>query len=268
MAAKKKATSWVGSVHAKCGVRTKSSPAPRRLVLLGAPGVGKGTQAELFSNSLGACHLSTGDIFRAAKSIPPAQRTPAMNTALEHMRQGMLVPDDTVIKVVGEQICCLHCDGGFLLDGFPRTVKQAKALDKLLAKEKLKLDAVLNYDLPLPQVIQRLGGRLICPDCRAVFHDSARKPKVDTKCDHCGALLYRRDDDQPASIRVRMETYKKSTAPLAGYYQKRGLLVTIAADGKPEEIFQRSVAALAARNGGPHHKPKSSAQKTRRPAKK
>jgi adenylate kinase len=148
-----------------------------------------------------------------------------------------------VIKRVGRRIIG---QGGFLLDGFPRTVAQAEALEKLLAGEHLKLDAVLSYDLPLEQVVSRLSGRRTCPNCKAVFHIEARPPKVAGVCDHCGGKLYQREDDRPESIRVRMEAYERSTAPLADFYRKRKLLVTIPAEGSPEDIFKRSLHALKA----------------------
>ena len=228
----------------QCEPPPKAQQPPRRLVLLGAPGVGKGTQAELLCANLGACHLSTGDIFRAAKAMDPAERTPALTAALEYMRRGDLVPDETVLALVAERVGCLRCEEGFLLDGFPRTVAQAEALDKLLAGERLKLDAVLSYDLPLEKVVSRLSGRRTCPSCKAVFHIEARPPKVAGVCDHCGGKLYQREDDRPESIRVRMEAYERSTAPLADFYRRRNLLLSVPADGSPEQIFQRTLDAL------------------------
>jgi len=220
-----------------------------RLVLLGAPGVGKGTQAELLCAQLGTCHLSTGDIFRAAKTLDPSERTPALTAALEYMRRGELVPDDTVLALVKERIGCLRCEGGFLLDGFPRTVAQARALEELLREQNLKLDAVLSYELPLEKIIARLTGRRTCARCKAVFHVQTRPPKREGICDHCGGELYQREDDRPESIRVRMEAYEKSTAPLADFYRTRGLLVPIEAEGSPEDICQRSLAALKQKVG-------------------
>jgi adenylate kinase len=215
-------------------------------VLIGAPGVGKGTQAELICSKLGACHLSTGDIFRAAKCQDGCERTPALSAALEYMRRGDLVPDETVLALVTERMSCLRCHGGFLLDGFPRTVAQAEALEKLLKNQDLKLDAVLSYDLPLEKVVARLSGRRTCPGCKAVFHVQARPPRVEGTCDHCGGKLYQREDDHPESIRVRMEAYEKSTAPLAEFYRRRNLLVSISAEGSPEEIFARTLKSLKA----------------------
>ncbi len=224
---------------------TQSLAGARRLVLLGAPGVGKGTQAELLAAKLGACQLSTGDIFRAAKSLDPAERSPALTAAIGHMQRGQLVPDDTVVDLVAERVACLRCEGGFLLDGFPRTVAQAEALAELLKRNNLKLDAVLSYELPIQKVVARIAGRRTCPSCKAVFHVEARPPKLPGICDHCGATLYQREDDRPEAIRVRMEAYQTSTAPLAAYYRKKGLLVPVLAEGAPEEIFERTLKALA-----------------------
>ena len=248
MGTKRERQAWLKSGTVVCAERPNAVDVPRRLVLLGAPGVGKGTQAELLCASLGACHLSTGDIFRAAKSLEVCERTPALTAAVEYMRRGELVPDETVLALVAERVGCLRCAGGFLLDGFPRTVAQAEALESLLKSQKLQLDAVLSYELPLEQVVARLSGRRTCPDCKAVFHIQARPPKVDGMCDHCGGKLYQREDDRPESIRVRMEAYEKSTAPLASFYRRRKLLVPVLADGSPEQIFQRSLQALEARS--------------------
>jgi adenylate kinase len=244
METKRDRKAWLRGGTAKCEPPPKPLDAQRRLVLLGAPGVGKGTQAELLSANLGACHLSTGDIFRAAKSLDPGERTPALTAALDYMRRGDLVPDETVLAMVAERVGCLRCEGGFLLDGFPRTVAQADALEKLLAGENLKLDAVLSYELPLEQIVARLSGRRTCPNCKAVFHIETRPPKVVGICDHCGGKLHQREDDRPESIRVRMEAYERSTAPLADFYRKRSLLVPISAEGSPEDIFKRTLAVL------------------------
>lgn len=237
-------TAWLNGGTATCAIPAPERAKPLRVVLLGAPGVGKGTQAEMLGEHMGACHLSTGDIFRAAKAMAACDRTPALSAALEYMRRGELVPDDTVLNLVAERVRCLRCHGGFLLDGFPRTVGQAEALEKLLAGQGLKLDAVISYDLPLDQVVARLSGRRTCPDCKAVFHVEARPPKQRGICDHCGGKLYQREDDRPESIRVRMHAYEKSTAPLAEFYRKRGLLLSVSADGTPEAIFSRTCGKI------------------------
>jgi len=223
-----------------------SNNEPIRVILLGAPGVGKGTQADLLAKRFGACHLSTGDMFRAATALPASERTPAINAALEYMQRGELVPDSTVLDLVGERIACLKQESGFLLDGFPRTVAQAEAFEKMLARERITLDAVLSYELPLEQVVSRISGRRICPNCKAVFHVETLPPKVADICDKCGARLYQREDDRPESVRVRMATYQKSTAPLADFFSKRNMLVTVRADGTPQEILERSLKALKA----------------------
>jgi adenylate kinase len=206
--------------------------------------VGKGTQAEMLCSNLGACHLSTGDVFRAAKALKPDECTSAMAAALEFMRRGELVPDETVLALVGERLKCLRCKGGLLLDGFPRTVRQAEALEKLIEGQGVKLDAVLSYELPLEQVVARLSGRRTCAKCKAVFHQTARPPKSDGICDHCGSELYQREDDRPESIRVRMAAYETSTAPLAAFYRERDLLIPIQAEGSPETIFERTLDRL------------------------
>jgi len=217
---------------------------PWRLVLLGAPGVGKGTQAELLCKRLGPYHFSTGDIFRAAKSIDASQRSPALNAALEAMRRGELVSDEIVLAMVRERLDQLRCSSGFLLDGFPRTVAQADALETMLREENLKIDAVLSYELPIDTIVARLSGRRTCSQCKAVFHVQSRPPKADGVCDHCGGSLILREDDRPEAVRVRMETYERSTAPLAEFYRQRGLLKSVSAAGTPEEIFQRTVGVL------------------------
>lgn len=240
---------WLKGGETRCSVKAAKQDTPRRLVLLGAPGVGKGTQAELISERLGSCHLSTGDIFRGAKSLSECDRTPAMTAALDYMKRGELVPDSTVLALVAERSECLRCQGGFLLDGFPRTVAQAEALEALLAKQRVPLDAVISYDLPIDEIVSRLSGRRTCSNCKAVFHTEAMPPKVEGVCDHCGAALYQREDDRPESIRVRMDAYATSTAPLAEYYSKRGLLVSVPAHGTPDEIFERTLQALKSRAG-------------------
>jgi adenylate kinase len=237
---------WLKGRKAPC-VPPAKPERPYRLVLLGAPGVGKGTQAELLGQRLGSCHLSTGDIFRAAKCQADGERTPALVEALDCMRRGELVPDRTVLDLVRERTRCLRCTGGFLLDGFPRTVAQAEALGDLLEEEEIVLDAVLDYDMPIEDIVARLSGRRTCSGCKAIFHVTARPPLREGACDHCGGKLFQREDDRPASVRVRMEVYEKSTRPLIEYYERRGLLATIAAEGAPEEILARTLAVLEQR---------------------
>lgn len=238
---------WLQGGNAQCSVPPPPLNKPRRLVLLGAPGVGKGTQAELIHERLGPCQLSTGDVFRAAKSACEGQRSPALVAALEHMRRGELVPDSTVLDLVRERARCIRCHGGFLLDGFPRTVAQAEALDRIFSENGITLDAVLSYELPIEKIVARLSGRRTCEQCKAVYHVASRPPKVAGVCDHCGGKLVQREDDRPEAVRVRMETYERSTLPLTDYYRGRGLLVQVEAEGSPEEIFARTHAALEQR---------------------
>lgn len=225
-------------------------PAPARrynLILLGSPGVGKGTQAALLASRLGACQLSTGDLFRAARALPACERTPAVSTAIDAMQRGELVSDEIVIAMVRERTVCLRCNGGFLLDGFPRTVTQARALEDILAGEGVALDAVVNYELPIDEVVSRIGGRRVCGGCKSVYHVKARPPARPDVCDRCGQPLEQRSDDRPGAVRVRMDAYAKSTLPLIDYYEARNLLVRVQADGDPDAIYARTLDALAHR---------------------
>jgi adenylate kinase len=235
---------WFQGRDVRCAPRTHNHP--RRLVLLGPPGVGKGTQAALLAEALGSCHLSTGDLFRAAQCLPDP--SPALRTALEAMRRGELVSDDVVIALVRERAGCLRCQGGFLLDGFPRSVVQAEALDALLAEQGLTLDAVVSFELPLNEVVARLGGRRTCPGCKAVYHRTARPPRVEGHCDQCGAALVQREDDRPESIQTRMRAYEECTRPLTAYYERAGILVPVRASGTPAEILERTLQALRERS--------------------
>ena len=248
-------TAWLKGGAARCLTPPRQPEQTLRLVLLGAPGVGKGTQAELLSERLGACHLSTGDVFRAAKCQEESEQTPTIKMALDSMRRGELVSDEIVLTLVRERLRCLRCSGGFLLDGFPRTVAQAQALENLLQKEKINLTAVLNYELPQEQLIERLSGRRTCANCKAVFHTISRPPHVKDVCDHCGGKLFQREDDRPESIRVRMQAYEQSTRPLIDFFQQRGLLVMIQAAGTPEETYRRTLNLMRAQqilgNGSP-----------------
>jgi adenylate kinase len=237
---------WLQGPLAKCSVPPAETQSPWRLVLLGAPGVGKGTQADLLRERLGACHLSTGDVFRAAGGREACEPSPAMKAALEYMCRGALVPDSTVWEMVRERGACIRCGGGFILDGFPRTLAQAEALKAHMANERLSLSAVVNYELPLAEIVSRLSGRRTCEKCKAVFHVTGQHPKEEGVCDHCGGRLYQREDDRPESITVRLEAYERSTAPLTQFYKELGLLVSVAATGSPTEIYQNTISALEA----------------------
>jgi adenylate kinase len=246
MSSKTDRATWLEGPSASCSPTPEERLRPWRLILLGAPGVGKGTQAELLQQRLGACHLSTGDVFRAACK-GGCEPSAAMAAALESMRHGDLVPDTLVWDLVRERIDCIRCSGGFLLDGFPRTLAQAEKLQALLSKEKIPLDAVVNYELPLDEIVRRLSGRRTCAQCKTVFHVTEQPPKSEGVCDHCGEGLFQRDDDQPEAIKVRMTAYEQNTAPLIQYYQALGLLLSVPATGCPTKICDRTRGALDAR---------------------
>lgn len=243
-------TAWLHGPPAQCRPLGEEVAYPWRIVLLGAPGVGKGTQADLLHRQLKACHLSTGDVFRAAGGRSESEPSPAMKAAQQYMRRGELVPDSTVWEIVRERVSCLRCRGGFVLDGFPRTMVQAEALAALLVSENISLNAVVNYELPLDEIVARLSGRRTCANCKAVFHLTQQPSKTAGRCDHCDGCLVQREDDRPESITVRMEAYRRSTAPLIEFYRALGLLLPVAATGSPEEICARTLTALDVLTGG------------------
>jgi len=216
-----------------------------RLILIGAPGIGKGTQAALLSSRFGACALSTGDIFRHAgrPGITAAPGSP-LHQALDCMHRGELVSDDIVLGLIFDRITCLRCDRGFLLDGFPRTTVQAEALDHLMFHHHLKLDAVINYELPARELAARISGRRTCPKCKAVYHLEASPPKHKGLCNHCHTPLVVRTDDQPEASRLRMRNYEKHIAPLMDYYRTKAMLLTVSAAGTPVDVFRRTVESL------------------------
>ena len=238
---------WLKGGLAQCNHPPRIHRKSCRLVLLGAPGVGKGTQAEMICDRLGACQLSTGDVFRMAKSLCDCERTPALTVALNFMRQGELVPDKTVLQIVRERGACLECRGGFVLDGFPRTVAQAEALAQIFSEHHVAPEAVINYEMPREKIVARLSGRRTCEQCKAVYHIETRPSVTPGVCDHCGGKLIQREDDRAEAVRVRMEAYERNTAPLTDYYRRCGLLISVSAAGTPEEIFKNTLQALAAR---------------------
>ncbi len=216
----------------------------RRFILLGAPGVGKGTQASLLSSSYGACHLSTGDLFRAMQKRDGSALSGALKEAVTQMRAGALVSDEVVLQLVVDRAECLVCRGGFLLDGFPRTVSQAAALDVLLAQRGISLDAVVSYNLDETELIARVSGRRTCPVCHAIFHATIHPPREADVCDSCGSRLMQRADDAPETVHRRHQAYLENTACLRDYYAAQNLLVDIDARGSPEDVFTRTVIAL------------------------
>jgi len=167
-----------------------------------------------------------------------------MKQAMQYMRRGALVPDATVWEMVRERTACLRCQGGFILDGFPRTLAQAESLKLLMESEGLALSAVVNYELPLNEIVSRLSGRRTCEKCKSIFHVTEQPPRAQGLCDHCGGQLYQREDDRPEAITVRMEVYQRITAPLIHFYQNLGLLLPVLANGSPAEICARTLTAI------------------------
>jgi len=213
-----------------------------RLILLGPPGSGKGTQAQKLVERYKVPQISTGDIFRQAVR----DQTELGKKAKEYMDRGELVPDQIVVGMVEERLSQPDCKNGFILDGFPRTIAQAEALDELLARRGEKLDAVLEISVPDEEVIKRLSGRRTCRQCGAMYHIEFNPPKEPGRCDKCKGELYQREDDKEEVIKSRLEVYHSQTAPLIEYYQKKGLLKKIDGVGGIKEIFSRAVSALEA----------------------
>jgi adenylate kinase len=235
---------WLGGVPARLEANASGTYLPWRIILLGAPGVGKGTQADLLHERLDTCHLSTGEVFRAAGSRCDAEQSPAMKEALTYMRRGELVPDSTVWDMIRERSQCLQGTSGFILDGFPRTLAQAVLLKQLLDDQGLALSAVIHYQLATDAIVARLGGRRNCLGCKAVYHVTERPAKTPGRCDRCQEELVQREDDRPESIQVRLEAYQRSTQPLIDFYRKSGLLLEVAAEGTPLEICQKTLPEL------------------------
>jgi len=217
---------WIQGGAARCKIMPPVPPRLFRLVLLGAPGVGKGTQAELLCERLGTCHLSTGDIFRAAKCLAQDECSPALQDALGYMRRGDLVPDQTVLDLLRERTHCIRCRGGFLLDGFPRTVAQAEAFDRLLAASGLEAKTVL-FDVDPKVLTERLTGRWTNPRTGRVYHEKFNPPKVAGIDDEDGGELIQRPDDKEETIKKRLAEYQEKTAPLIAFYEKKGNLVRV-----------------------------------------
>lgn len=197
-----------------------------RLVLLGPPGAGKGTQAQVLSKDLSIPHVSTGDMLREALR----QTSPLGLEAKGYMEKGKLVPDTLVIALVKERLLKEDAAKGFILDGFPRTPEQAKSLDRTLDELNLPLDLVLYFETSLPVIIRRLSGRRICGKCGKNFHLVNFKPKVDGVCDVCGSALVQRPDDREETIEKRLKVYNEETTPLIDYYGKKGNLVRVSGD--------------------------------------
>lgn len=212
-----------------------------RLIMLGAPGSGKGTISKMMVDTYDIVQISTGDILRGAV----AAGTPIGKEAEAYMKRGDLVPDSVILGIMENRLQESDCKNGFILDGFPRTIPQAEALDELLKKLNMKLDAVCNLDVPEAVIIKRLTGRRTCanPECQAIFNLDGRAPKQEGICDKCGSKLVQRDDETEGVVRARLKTYDDKTAPLVGYYQKTGLMLTVAGS-ESKVLFNEIVQKL------------------------
>ena len=212
-----------------------------RLIMLGAPGAGKGTQALLLSKAYNIPQISTGDILRANIK----NETDLGKKAKEYMDKGLLVPDELVVEIVKDRLTQDDCKNGFILDGFPRTIPQAKALDEALDQMGIKLDRAVNVHVPDENIITRMSGRRVCPQCGASYHVfEFKKPAEENICDECSSNLIQRDDDKEETVRKRLEIYHEQTKPLIEYYQNRGILSTVDGVGDVEEISNRIKEAL------------------------
>lgn len=211
-----------------------------RIIILGPPGAGKGTQAKLLSSHYGIPHISTGDIIREE-----IKRNTALGVKIRgYVERGELVPDEDVIEIVKEKILLGNCSGGFVLDGFPRTIIQAKALDHILSGMGLRIDAVINLVVSEEEIVRRISGRRICKSCGATYHLVFNPPKKDLKCNVCGGELYQRNDDMEETVRRRVKVYNIETKPLIEYYEKRGLLINVNGVGDINSVFSEILRKL------------------------
>jgi adenylate kinase len=211
------------------------------IVFLGAPGAGKGTQAASAAKKLKLAHIATGDLFRQALE----RGTELGLAAKSYMEKGVLVPDQITIDMVLERLSALGSGGGAILDGFPRNLKQAEALDKALARHGNSIDKVVYIKVSEEELLRRLSGRRICRQCQTPYHITDSPPKVEGVCDVCGGELYQRADDTEKSIKKRLEVYSEETAPLIDYYRRAGKLLEVVGEGGVKAVEERIVAALS-----------------------
>ena len=216
------------------------------IVLLGAPGSGKGTQAGIISQRLGAAHIASGDLFREA-----VNRGDELGRQVKsYMEKGLLVPDEITIRVISERLAASDCGQGFILDGFPRTVKQAKALDEALRQRGEEVEKVVYIKVSKEELVRRLGGRFTCRNCQTPYHEINSPPEVAGRCDRCGGELYQRPDDSPQTVRKRLKVYFAETAPVIDYYRKARKLVEIDGERGVEEVAQELIAVLTKEGRG------------------
>ncbi len=212
-----------------------------RIVLLGPPGAGKGTQAKSMSDTLGIVHISSGDLLRDHQQ----RNTELGNTARSYMQQGLLAPDELIIGMIEERIRLPDAQGGYVLDGFPRTVEQAQALEKALEKQGEAIDKVVNISVSEEELVLRLGGRWICRQCQKPYHEVNATPRQEGVCDECGVELYQREDDASEAVSRRIRVFAEQTAPLIGYYSDKGRLVEVDGEGNIEAVRELLLNAVA-----------------------
>ncbi|MEW5899636.1 MAG: adenylate kinase [Bacillota bacterium] len=210
------------------------------LLIMGPPGAGKGTQAEVLVKELQITHISTGDMFRNAIK----EGTEMGKKAKEYMDRGELVPDEVVVGMVKDRLSQPDCAKGFLLDGFPRTLPQARALDETLQSMGIKLDGVINIDVPRERLMARLTGRRVCKNCGASYHILFNPPQTPGKCNACGGELYQRSDDNEEAVANRLDVYEAQTQPLIEYYQEKGLLKNINGDQEISKVLADILTSL------------------------
>ncbi len=206
-----------------------------KIIMLGAPGAGKGTQAKMIAEEYGIPHISTGDIFRANLKAG----TELGEKAKVYMDQGLLVPDDLTCDLVVDRIAQEDCKDGFILDGFPRTIPQADCLTDALDKLGEKMEYAIDVDVPDENIIERMSGRRVCPNCGATYHIVSMPPKVEGICDACGTKLILRADDEAETVKKRLDVYHEQTQPLIDYYTKQGILHTVDGTLPMQEVFNR-----------------------------
>ena len=211
-----------------------------KIIMLGAPGAGKGTQAKRIAKKYNIPHISTGDIFRANIK----EGTELGKKAKEYMDKGELVPDDITIGMLLDRIHKADCKDGFVLDGFPRTIPQAKSLTQALSKLNESIDYAINIDVPDESIITRMGGRRACLSCGSTYHIKYSAPKKENICDNCGSELVIRDDDKPETVKKRLDVYHKQTQPLIDYYDSEKILASVDGTKDMEEVFLDIIAVL------------------------
>ena len=210
------------------------------LILFGAPGAGKGTQAAELVKKYNLTHISTGEMFRNAI----AEKSAMGELANSYISKGCLVPDDVTVEFVKKRLALEDCKNGFILDGFPRTLHQAECLDQICLESNIKIDFVIDIEVPTEELIARLSGRRVCKDCGASYHTMFNKPIVEDKCDICGGQLYTRKDDSKESVAVRLKTYQAQTTPLINYYKNKGILLEINGQQEINDVFKEIVNKL------------------------